>query len=91
MMHNKFSYANEMQVSIKCSVTIFIFSGDPLNWGKALCETVLFRITLTVFRNLFFDVSLFSLTKCSHPSKPPLCRLQMGCWLGRGNVLNLLF
>lgn len=80
-MHNKFNDANEIQVSIKCLTTIFIFFWRLLKLGEGMYEAELFRLSLTVFRNLFFDVSLFSLAKCSHPTLPLLCWLQMGYWL----------
>jgi hypothetical protein len=71
MMHNKLNYGNEIQVSIKCFITIFIFSGDSVKFGR-VGEAELFRITLTVFRNRFFDVSLFNLTNYPHPREPPV-------------------
>lgn len=38
MMHNKFNYANKIQTSINGLTKIFIFSGDPLNWGRVCVQ-----------------------------------------------------
>lgn len=72
MVCNTDSHANEIEESLENLSTIFIFSRDYLKSKRRSARNHL------VFRNHFFDVSLFNLTKYSPPNQAPLCRLQMG-------------